>query len=156
MIWKTNFGKWRRIVRLWTFLLLIGHKTRVFCVVLVGNASVFATSTSAESNWRISEPQGASWDRNQGRTEITTTIYARRFGHLSQNKAQSSPRGTCRKRAPGPQSWRLLLLRRRKCLAIKEVTEDGTPIAATRRGKRNKLKCEDPMLKRVNIFQHLL
>jgi hypothetical protein len=39
---------------------------------------------------------------------------------------------------------------------VEAVDEDGTIVAATRRGKRNRLKSDDPMLKRANIFQHIL
>lgn len=43
-----------------------------------------------------------------------------------------------------------------KFWVVEEVADDGTIVAATRRGKRNRLKQDDPMLKRANIFQHLL
>jgi len=43
-----------------------------------------------------------------------------------------------------------------KFWVVEEVRNDGTIIAATRRGKRNHLKADDPMLKRANFIQHFL
>ena len=39
---------------------------------------------------------------------------------------------------------------------VQEVQEDGTIIAATRRGKQVTLRSDDPMLHRANWFQRLL
>ena len=43
-----------------------------------------------------------------------------------------------------------------KFWVIEEILQDGTIVAATRRGKRNYLKPDDPLLKRANLIQHLL
>ena len=43
-----------------------------------------------------------------------------------------------------------------KYWVVEEVLEDGTIVATTRRGKRNHLKSDDPMLHRANWLQKLL
>ncbi|MEZ6129661.1 MAG: hypothetical protein R3C59_13340 [Planctomycetaceae bacterium] len=43
-----------------------------------------------------------------------------------------------------------------KFWVIEQVLDDGTVVAATRRGKRNRLKSDDPMLRRANLLQRLL
>jgi len=39
---------------------------------------------------------------------------------------------------------------------VKEVHEDGTITASTRRGKEHSLNTDDPLLRRANILQRLL
>lgn len=43
-----------------------------------------------------------------------------------------------------------------KFWVIQEVLADGTLVATTRRGKKNHLRPDDPMLKRANILDRLL
>ncbi len=43
-----------------------------------------------------------------------------------------------------------------KFWVVEEVLADGTIVAATRRGKKNRIKSNDPMLRRANLFQKLL
>jgi hypothetical protein len=39
---------------------------------------------------------------------------------------------------------------------VEHVLDDGTIVAATRRGKRNRLKPDDPMLRHANLLQKFL
>lgn len=39
---------------------------------------------------------------------------------------------------------------------VEEVMEDGTVIAATRRGKKNEIRSDDPLLKRANLIERFL
>lgn len=39
---------------------------------------------------------------------------------------------------------------------VEEVMEDGTVIAATRRGKKNEIRSDDPLLKRANLLERFL
>ncbi|MEZ6123569.1 MAG: hypothetical protein R3C49_10375 [Planctomycetaceae bacterium] len=43
-----------------------------------------------------------------------------------------------------------------KFWVVEQILDDGTVVATTRRGKRNFLKPDDPLLKRPNLFQRLL
>lgn len=43
-----------------------------------------------------------------------------------------------------------------KFWVVEEVREDGTVVAATRRGKRNEIHSDDPLLKRANLIERFL
>ena len=43
-----------------------------------------------------------------------------------------------------------------KFWVVEQVLADGTIVAATRRGKKNRIKSDDPMLRRANLVQKLL
>ncbi len=39
---------------------------------------------------------------------------------------------------------------------IEAILDDGTIVATTRRGKKNRIKPDDPMMRRANLIQRLL
>lgn len=39
---------------------------------------------------------------------------------------------------------------------VEEVRDDGTVVAATRRGKKNEIRSDDPLLKRANLIERFL
>ncbi len=39
---------------------------------------------------------------------------------------------------------------------VEEIQDDGTVVAVTRRGKKNFIRSDDPMLRRANLLQKLL
>ena len=43
-----------------------------------------------------------------------------------------------------------------KFCVIEELLDDGTIVASTRRGKKNQIKPDDPMLRKANLLQKLL
>jgi len=92
--------------------------------------------------------------------EITAMVTQRSFQpgdlvvyHKTKHSTQPGPRASDVQPARHGDTYSYTV---DKFWIVRDVLEDGTVIAETRRGKRHHIKPTDPMLKRVNLLQRLM